>query len=300
VLPPALELSDDEKAQLLSPEFAESRWIADYGDGPRLYGSAELPRPDIVLITHQDRDHLDLGTLMTLPAATPIVVPRSTGAPWDVDIAALIRRTLGPRTLIVLAHGESIRFGDVEIAAVPFRGEMPSQLRHGWNTYLVEGRDSALLATADARLDMGTVDALEKARRGRSTPLVLCAGLMRDRASMPGWREGIATLQLWNPDRLWGWYTSPVGMFTREPCTNVTPELLGRMRDEASLCWYFPYAVGSMPWLRIRDPEDALFMPVTSLSVAEVEAQAARLPAGVDLFPITYARAVALGSGHRA
>jgi hypothetical protein len=115
---------------------------------------------------------------------------------------------------------------------------------------------------------------------------------MRTVESMPGWREGLATPQLWNGQRLWGWYIPPAGMFTSEPCSNVSPELLARLRDTARLVFFLPYAAGSVPWTRITDPNDALFMPVTSLSVSDVEAQAARLPPGVALFPLAYARPV--------
>jgi L-ascorbate metabolism protein UlaG (beta-lactamase superfamily) len=66
--------------------------------------------PDVVLISHLHRDHLDLRSLRRLPASTPLVVPRGA-ARWVRKASADRIREVG--------RGESISVGGVEVTAVP-------------------------------------------------------------------------------------------------------------------------------------------------------------------------------------
>jgi hypothetical protein len=245
----------------------------------------ELAPPDAVLITHQDADHFDLGVLMSTPETTTIVVPApSPDMPWDVDLGSAIARVLGDRRRIVrLAHGETFPVGDLEVQAFPFLGEMPPSLPHRWNAYLVKTRRSAAAFTADARLDESTVDFLAR-NVGRERSLRLFAGPPRERALMPGWREGLFTTQLWTAHRLWGFYVPPWSLFQPTPCANVTFDLLRRLASAANLVGYFPYAVGSTPWHRIDQPTDPLHLPVSSLGAADLDA----IRAGVETTPVDF------------
>ncbi|MGZ5320177.1 MAG: MBL fold metallo-hydrolase [Solirubrobacterales bacterium] len=68
----------------------------------------EAARPDVVLISHQHRDHLDLPSLRLLDARTPIVAPRGT--------AALIARA-GAQQVIEVSAGEAREIAGVKVTA---------------------------------------------------------------------------------------------------------------------------------------------------------------------------------------
>jgi len=72
--------------------------------------SQELPRiPDVVLISHLHRDHLDLPSLRRFPRETPVVVPRGA-ARW-------VKRADADRIREV-SSGETISVGEIEVTAV--------------------------------------------------------------------------------------------------------------------------------------------------------------------------------------
>jgi L-ascorbate metabolism protein UlaG (beta-lactamase superfamily) len=72
--------------------------------------SQELPRiPDVVLISHLHRDHLDLPSLRRFPTETPVVVPRGA-ARWVKRANADRIREVSP--------GETISVGEIEVTAV--------------------------------------------------------------------------------------------------------------------------------------------------------------------------------------
>jgi L-ascorbate metabolism protein UlaG (beta-lactamase superfamily) len=82
------------------------------GIGPlRRQGPAPQPglAPDVVLISHLHRDHLDLRSLRRLPPGSTLVVPRGA--------APHVRRS-GAANVIELGRGESTDRGDFEITAV--------------------------------------------------------------------------------------------------------------------------------------------------------------------------------------
>jgi L-ascorbate metabolism protein UlaG (beta-lactamase superfamily) len=77
--------------------------------GPR--PSPELPKiPDVILISHLHRDHLDLASLRRIPAATPLVIPRGA-AKW-------VRRARADQVLEI-RPGERASVGEIEVTAVP-------------------------------------------------------------------------------------------------------------------------------------------------------------------------------------
>ena len=77
-----------------------------------LAGVEAAEAPDAVLISHLDRDHLDVSTLRRLPPGTPIIVPRGS--------AGYLRRR-GFDRLVELSEGESTSVGDARVRAVPAR-----------------------------------------------------------------------------------------------------------------------------------------------------------------------------------
>jgi L-ascorbate metabolism protein UlaG (beta-lactamase superfamily) len=70
----------------------------------------ELPRiPEVVLISHLHRDHLDLPSLRRFPTETPVVVPRGA-ARWLKRASADRIREVSP--------GETILVDEIEVTAV--------------------------------------------------------------------------------------------------------------------------------------------------------------------------------------
>jgi len=291
-LTPRIAWTPEEQNALFSNTFADSRLFESYGPCTPHFSIGELPAPDAVLITHQDCDHLDLGVLMTVPEQTPIVVPEPCGQGWDVDVPHLIRRTLGEsRQVIALGHGKTLSVNDVQVTAFPFHGEMPNCLMHRWNCYLLKTRRSAVAFTADSRLDEENIGFLAGAMQGSNVGLTLCAGAPTPVATMPGWREGLTSTNLWASGRLWGWYTPVANMFDPTPCADVTYEQLNQLATQAGLRYFFPYARGSAPWFRIQDSADTFYLPVGSMTAAEldaIDAELRSLSGRVQLFPGKY------------
>jgi L-ascorbate metabolism protein UlaG (beta-lactamase superfamily) len=70
----------------------------------------ELPNvPNLVLISHPHRDHLDLPTLRRVPAKTPVVLPRGAGG-WA--------RKAGAEQIHEVGRGETVSVGEIEVTAV--------------------------------------------------------------------------------------------------------------------------------------------------------------------------------------
>jgi L-ascorbate metabolism protein UlaG (beta-lactamase superfamily) len=121
----------------------------------------QLPRIDIVLLTHAHMDHLDIGTLRKLPRDLTVVTAKST--------RDLLRR-LKFREVIELEWGERRRFDvhhrRIEIEAFEVR-HWGARLRHdvhrGFNGYLLERKGCRVGITGDtARTDLTAIG-----RRGR-------------------------------------------------------------------------------------------------------------------------------------
>jgi L-ascorbate metabolism protein UlaG (beta-lactamase superfamily) len=133
------------------------RWL-----GPLRRQGAEPPRelpriPDLVLISHLHRDHLDLRSLRRLPRSTPLVVPRG---------AARWARRSGSDGIREVGRGETISIGAVEVTAVP---AVHDGRRGRWGEeveplgYLITGSGRTVYFAGDTDLfpemsDLGTLD----------------------------------------------------------------------------------------------------------------------------------------------
>jgi len=286
-LSPVIRWQPGETRRVLSPAFADAILIDGYGDSVEQLSVFDLPTPDAVLITHPDVDHCDLGVLMTLPETTTIVVPRSGGAPWEVDLARLVRDVLGEhRKVVELAHGEELQLGDTRVTAFPFVGEFPPSLPHAWNCYLVETERSLAAFTADAAVTAAEVDLLAR-RLATGRPALVMARIGEpDDTPGFGWRENGA--ELYSALRLWPWYAPLASWFDPTPPLGVSQVSCVALA-RAGLRWFFPYAVGSVPWLRFHDPAHFFWSGIGSLSRATLDAFAARIAAlPLRVPPLTY------------
>jgi L-ascorbate metabolism protein UlaG (beta-lactamase superfamily) len=93
--------------------------------GPR--PSPELPGiPDVVLISHLHRDHLDVPSLRRVASSTPVVVPRG---------ATRWAKKAGARSIREISRGETISLGGVEVTGVPAEHD---GRRDGWGSQQIE------------------------------------------------------------------------------------------------------------------------------------------------------------------
>ena len=103
----------------------------------------ELPKIDLVLISHAHFDHLDRPSLVRLPKRTPIVTAHHTRDLID---------DLGFHQVIELRWGESARIGPLSVTAseVNHWGARTFYDRHrGFNGYLLEAADHRVLYGGD-------------------------------------------------------------------------------------------------------------------------------------------------------
>jgi len=122
---------------LLDPIFAPR-----IGPVPRLtapgFSLADLPGVDIVIVTHNHRDHLDPWTIKRLGPEPTYVVPVGNGQ---------ILKALGARSVVELDWWESTLIGDLAISIVPARHW---SMRYPWD------RNEALWGGCVIRAPEGT------------------------------------------------------------------------------------------------------------------------------------------------
>jgi L-ascorbate metabolism protein UlaG (beta-lactamase superfamily) len=103
----------------------------------------ELPKLDLILLSHAHFDHLDRPTLVRLPKRVPVVTARGTH-----DLV----RDLGFRTVTELQWGEHVQVGDVTVTAREVRhwGARTFYDHHrGFNAYLLESGRRRVLYGGD-------------------------------------------------------------------------------------------------------------------------------------------------------
>jgi L-ascorbate metabolism protein UlaG (beta-lactamase superfamily) len=267
-LPPRIRWTPSERRRLFSHAFADAHLFEGYGPEIRQLSPHDLEVPSAVFITHQDRDHVDVGLLMTLPDSVQIVVPEcSSKRAWEVDLKRFLRSVLGERRRIrTLGHGETLALGDLRVTAFPFRGEMPAELPHSWNCYLFESATSAIACTADSNVGGEAIDFLTRFYRRRRKPITLMATYPFPPCTEPGMRE--SPEEIYNPWRLYSWYLPVLKIFSDVSGAPITLDTLRVLKKNAGVKAYFAYAMGSAPWFRLR-PDDPLAVRVTSLTAAQ-------------------------------
>jgi L-ascorbate metabolism protein UlaG (beta-lactamase superfamily) len=101
----------------------------------------ELPRLDIILLSHAHMDHTDLGTLRHLRRDVPLVVQQGNGD--------LVRRF---RSVQELAWGQSAEIQGVRIESTPARhwgARMITDKHRGYGGYLIQKSGTAVLFAGD-------------------------------------------------------------------------------------------------------------------------------------------------------
>jgi L-ascorbate metabolism protein UlaG (beta-lactamase superfamily) len=103
--------------------------------------AAELPKIDLLLLSHGHMDHLDLATLRLLPASTPVVAHKA------------LRDLLGHfDEVIELGWGEQIRVAGVDIEATPARhwgARTITDTYRGYGGFLLSREGSRVLFAGD-------------------------------------------------------------------------------------------------------------------------------------------------------
>jgi L-ascorbate metabolism protein UlaG (beta-lactamase superfamily) len=121
----------------------------------------ELPRLDLLLLSHAHMDHTDLGTLSTLPRDVPVIVQ-----PGNRD---LVRRF---RQVTELAWGERTEVAGIEIESVEVRhwgARMITDRHRGYGGYVLR-RDGRTILFAGDTADTDTLTPV-----GRRAPVDLAA-----------------------------------------------------------------------------------------------------------------------------
>jgi L-ascorbate metabolism protein UlaG (beta-lactamase superfamily) len=113
----------------------------------------ELPRIDLILLSHAHMDHTDLGTLRLLSADIPVVVQAGNGD--------LVRRF---HQVHELAWGESLAINDVRIESTEashWGARMVTDRHRGYGGYLLQKGESRVLFAGDTAY----TDALTRLRQ---------------------------------------------------------------------------------------------------------------------------------------
>jgi len=244
----------------------------------------------IAAITHSHPDHFDPGSLLQLGRDTTIVVPPvGRESLLAVDMERRLHQ-LGFESVRTLSWGESITVGALELHALPFYGEQPTDGRYmhceevanSGNTYVVRTPDFAAAFLADSGRDHrgdsrlvaeqwqhehGAVDLVFSGYRGWST--------------YPGQllMSSVARGALLVPREQWR---------SRQRIMNDADDAID-VAERFGARWLVPYGDGGAPWhwriglgpaLEGSEAEDPDFDPLPQ-RVAAVAGERVRGPNGI-------------------
>jgi L-ascorbate metabolism protein UlaG (beta-lactamase superfamily) len=129
---------------------------------------------DAVLITHSHPDHFDPGSLIQFPPDTRVIVPYVERETMLAVAMARRLRELGFTRVSVLEWGQATLVDDIEVHALPFYGEQPTDgevlhpaIRNAGNIYLVRTPNFSAAFLADSGRD-GQGDVKQVASRARA------------------------------------------------------------------------------------------------------------------------------------
>ena len=144
------------KTILTDPVFSSRVGIGTglFTIGPRRFyrpaiSIRQLPKVDLILISHAHFDHLDRPSLSRLPKNIPVITAHHT-----LDLV----RDLGFRSITELQWGESLRMGELNVTAqqVKHWGARTFYDKHrGFNAYLLEAGKRRVLYGGDTAYHEG-------------------------------------------------------------------------------------------------------------------------------------------------
>lgn len=203
---------------------------------------------DAVLITHSHPDHFDPASLLRFPAETRVIVPR-VERETILSVAMERRlRELGFSNVQTLDWGQAALAGDIEVHALPFYGEQPTDcdvlhpaIRNAGNTYLVRTPTHAAVFLADSGRDgQGDVRDLALRTRERLGPVDVVFSGYRGWLTYPAQLlcSSVARFMLFVPPRLWS---------VRQQIMTTASEAVD-IAERWGARYLVPYADGGAPW----------------------------------------------------
>jgi L-ascorbate metabolism protein UlaG (beta-lactamase superfamily) len=209
---------------------------------------AEIGPLDAVVVTHSHPDHFSLGTLLQLPPDTLLLVPEvARETILSVAMAARLRQ-LGFTRVIELRWGDHAAVGDIEVHALPFLGEQPTdgkvlhpEVRNAGNVYVVRTPDLSVAMLADSGRDaLGDVKDVALLTQERLGPVDVVFSGYRGWHAYPVQHlfSSVARYFLFVPPALWG---------SRMQLMNDIDDALDVAERWGSRL-LVPYADGGAPW----------------------------------------------------
>ncbi|HET7488851.1 MAG TPA: MBL fold metallo-hydrolase [Acidimicrobiales bacterium] len=209
---------------------------------------AEVGPLDAVVVTHSHPDHFALATLLQVPQGTTVVVPRvERETVLSVAMGQRLRQ-LGFSRVVELGWGERCTVGDIEVHALPFLGEQPTdgavlhpEIRNAGNTYVIRTPAFSIAALADSGRD-GTGDvkdlAVEARERLGPVDVLFCGYRAWQLYPVQHLSSSVARYLLFVPPALWGCRLQL--MNDADDAVDVAERWGARV--------LVPYADGGAPW----------------------------------------------------